>query len=246
MEQMKQIPSGSVDMILCDLPYGVTRNRWDEVLPFSEMWEQYRRIAKPSAAIVLFSDGMFQARLMLSNPSMWRYNLVWDKVLSSGFLNANRMPLRSHEEICVFYKRQPTYTPQKSPGKKNHSKGKMTGDFENRNYGRYGIVDNRDSLGELKHPTSIIRFQKPHPSTAFHPTQKPLDLCVWLIKSFTVPGDTVLDNCMGSGTTGVSCALSDRGFIGIETDEKYFSIAKSRIEDTYRMMYGSEWRSRYE
>lgn len=146
LEFMKEIPDASIDMILCDLPYGITRNKWDSVIPLEPLWLEYKRIAKPNAAIVLFADGMFEANLMLSNPKMWRYNLVWDKVLTSGFLNANRMPLRSHEEICVFYQKQPTYNPQKTLGQKNHSKGHPK-ENANENYGEYGFVDNADELG---------------------------------------------------------------------------------------------------
>lgn len=160
---------------------------------------------------------------------MWRYNLVWDKVLTSGFLNANKQPLRQHEEIVVFYKKQPTYNPQKTKGTPNHSKGKPK-ESSNNNYNSFGWVDNVDKLGNMKHPKSIVTFSKPHPSTMIHPTQKPLDLLEWLIKTYTNENDTILDNCMGSGTTGVACKNLNRNFIGIEKDEKYFNIAKERIE----------------
>jgi DNA modification methylase len=127
LQGMKDIPDGSIDMILCDLPYGVTRNSWDSMIPLEDLWRQYKRIIKDNGAICLHADGMFMAMLMMSQPKLWRYNLVWDKVLTSGFLNANRMPLRKTEEICVFYKKQPTYNPQKSVGARNHSKGKIAG-----------------------------------------------------------------------------------------------------------------------
>lgn len=176
------------------------------------------------------------AKLMTSNPKMWRYNLVWNKVLPSGFLNANRMPLRTTEEIVVFYNKQPIYNPQKTKGTPNHSKGKAvnkTSDDEgrvNNNYGKYTIVDNNKELGDIKHPTSLITFSKPHPSVSLHPTEKPVHLCEWLIKSYTNENMTVLDNCMGSGSTGVACVNTNRNFIGIELDENYFNIAKERIE----------------
>lgn len=228
---MKEIPSHSIDMVLCDLPYGgVTKNKWDSALPLDELWRQYKRIIKPNAAIVLFSDGMFEANLMLSNPKMWRYNLVWDKVLVTGFLNANRMPLRSHEEICVFYDKQPVYHPQKTIGEKNHSSGAKK-DRANHNYGSFDFVDNSESLGCMKHPRSIVRFQKPHASKTVHPTQKPVELCEYLIKTYTDENHIVLDNCMGSGTTGIACVNTGRRFIGIEKDEGYFSIAERRIHD---------------
>lgn len=228
LELMSNIPPASVDMILCDLPYGITKNKWDSVIPLDKLWEQYKRIAKPNAAICLFADGMFEANLMLSNPKWWRYNLVWDKVLTSGFLNANRMPLRSHEEICVFYQKQPTYNPQKTVGEKNHSKGRPK-ENANENYGEYGFVDNSDQLGNLKHPKSILTFPKPHPSVAVHPTQKSLELCQWLIRTYTNPGDVVLDNCMGSGTSCLAAKNEGRKFIGMELNESYFSIAKQRL-----------------
>lgn len=228
LELMSELPDASIDMILCDLPYGVTKNKWDSVIPLDKLWEQYKRIAKPNAAIVLFADGMFEANLMLSNPKWWRYNLVWDKVLTSGFLNANRMPLRSHEEICVFYQKQPIYNPQKVIGEKNHSKGRPK-ENANENYGVYNFVDNSDQLGNMKHPKSILTFPKPHPSVAVHPTQKSLELCQWLIRTYTNPGDVVLDNCMGSGTSCLAAKNEGRKFIGMELNESYFSIAKQRL-----------------
>ena len=236
LEIMKNIPDNSVNLILCDLPYGITRNKWDSIIPLNKLWEQYKRITKENCAICLFADGMFMAKLMTSNPKMWRYNLVWNKVLPSGFLNANRMPLRTTEEIVVFYNKQPIYNPQKTKGTPNHSKGKAvnkTSDDEgrvNNNYGKYTIVDNNKELGDMKHPTSLITFSKPHPSVSLHPTEKPVHLCEWLIKSYTNENMTVLDNCMGAGSTGVACVNTNRNFIGIELDENYYNIAKERIE----------------
>ena len=227
LEIMREIPTASVDMILCDLPYERTRNKWDTALPMEKLWEQYKRIIKESGAILLFADGLFMARLMLAEPKLWRYNIVWDKILKGGFLNANKMPLRQHEEICVFYKKTPTYNPQKTEGKKNHSK-KTTG--TDNCYGKYNIVDNSEKLGNMKHPTSIVSFQKDHPSVAVHPTQKPVRLLEYLVRTYTNEGETVLDNCMGSGGTGVACLNTGRCFIGIEKDPHYFHIAKERID----------------
>ncbi len=229
LELMKDISDKSIDMILCDLPYGVTQNKWDSVIDLKLLWEQYERIIKDNGVICLTAQNKFSAKLMLSNENLHKYNLVWDKQLTSGFLNANRMPLRVHEDILIFYKKLPTYNPQKVKGKPNHSKGKMTTD-ENNNYGTYGKIDNKEILGDMKHPKSIISFQKPHPSKCLHPTEKSLELFEWLIKSYSNEGDLVLDNCMGSGTTGVACKNLNRDFIGIELDEKYFEIAKKRIE----------------
>lgn len=225
---MKDLPDDSIDLILCDLPYQRTKNRWDVIIPFAPLWEQYKRLIKPNGAILLFADGMFMADLMKSNEPWWRYNLVWDKQLTSGFLNANRQPLRQHEQICVFYQKQPTYNPQKTIGEKSHSKGKAK-DCENNNYGEYRFVDNADAHGNMKFPTSILSFQKPHPSSSLHPTEKSVALCEWLIRTYSNPGDVVLDNCMGCGTTGIAALNTGRRFIGYETDEQYFTVAQERL-----------------
>lgn len=226
---MPKIKDKSVDMILCDLPYGRTHNKWDAVIPFEDLWKEYNRVIKDNGAIALFSDGLFMAELMLSNKSMWRYNIVWDKVLPTGFLNANRQPLRSHEEIVIFYKKQPTYNPQKVKGQPNHSKGYSQKNTNN-NYGKYGIVDNREELGDMKHPKSIWTFMKPHPSKMVHPTEKSLECIECLIKTYTNENELVLDNCMGSGTTCVGALHLNRRFIGIEKEEKYFDIAVNRMK----------------
>lgn len=234
MELMQKIPDGSVDMVLCDLPYGSTKNPWDRTLDLDRLWPIYKRVVKQNGAICLFADGIFMADLMKSNRAGWRYNLVWDKVLPSGFLNANRMPLRWTEEIVVFYRKQPVYHPQKVLGKPSHSKGNLVGkqaddSIRNRDYGNYTVVDNSKEHGAWKHPTSLLTFQKPHPSKSLHPTEKPVLLCEWLIKTYTDPGDTVLDNCMGSGTTGIACLNTGRNFIGIEKNPKDFAVARERI-----------------
>ena len=168
---------------------------------------------------------------MMSNPDMWRYNLIWDKILTSGFLNAKRMPLRSHEDILVFYKSLPTYNPQMSEGKPLHGKGTSykTKELTNNCYGSLGATEDVRKGSTEKYPTSIIRFQKPHPSCSVHPTQKSTELCEWLIRTYTNEGETVLDNCMGSGTTGVAAINTNRNFIGMELTENYFAIAEERI-----------------
>lgn len=236
LELMSKIKDKSVDMILCDLPYGQTaRNKWDVVIPFRSLWSHYERIIKDNGAIVLFGNGMFTSDLMQSNKKMWRYNLIWDKVLPAGHLNANRMPLRQHEDICVFYKKLPTYNPQKTQGKPCHTRGKATKkskeEYSNThtNYGLYKAVE---TLGNLKHPTSILSFSKPHPSTTIHPTQKSEELCCYLIKTYTNKGDIVLDNCMGSGTTGRACIKTNRKFIGIEKESEMFKKAKESLLKT--------------
>lgn len=237
LELMKDISDKSIDMILCDLPYGVTaKNKWDSVIPYQPLWEQYNRIIKDNGAIVLFGQDKFTAETMLSNKKLHRYNLIWKKVLPSGFLNANRMPLREHEDIMVFYKKLPTYNPQKIKGKPCHTKGKVVGkmndaQLNNNNYRDFKCVETE---GDMKFPTSILEFSKPHPSISVHPTQKPVELLEWLIKTYTNEGETVLDNCMGSGSTGVACVNTNRKFIGIELDTSYYEIAKQRVDNTYK------------
>jgi site-specific DNA-methyltransferase (adenine-specific) len=227
LEIMKDIPDESIDLILCDLPYGVTHNKADVVIPFEPLWEQYERIIKDNGAIVLFGQGLFFVDLVNSNRKLFKYDLVWDKRLVSGFLNAKKMPLRQHEQIAVFYKKPPTYNPQMKIGAVNHSKGEPKSN-KNNNYGQYGFTESKQD--GLKYPTSVLEFQKPHPSVALHRTEKPVALLEYLIKTYTNEGETVLDNCMGSGSTGVACVNTNRKFIGMELDENYFNIAKDRIE----------------
>lgn len=229
LERMKEIPDKSIDMILCDLPYGVTNNKSDIVIPFEPLWEQYLRITKETSSICLFAQGIFYVDLVNSNRQMFRYDLVWDKVLTSGFLNANKMPLRRHEQIAVFYKKPPIYNPQMTEGAINHSPGHKIGEVTNNNYDHFEKVEPK--YDGLKHPTSILEFQKPHPSIAKHRTEKSVELLEWLIKTYTNKGDTVLDNCMGSGTTGLACISTDRSFTGIEKDEDYFKISCDRIRE---------------
>lgn len=231
LEGLKAIPDKSVDLIITDPPYGTTRNTWDNKVPLGQLWAECKRVIKDNGAILIFSDGLFMAELMLSEPKLWRYNLVWDKVLTSGFLNANRMPLRQTEEVCVFYKKAPTYHPQKTKGKKNHSKGKPA-DYANNNYGSFNFQDNAEELGDLKHPTSLVSFSKPHPSVAVHPTQKPVALLEYLIKTYSDPGDTVLDPFMGSGSTAVASLRTGRNYVGFELSAEYCQIAEQRIADT--------------
>ncbi len=231
LELIKDIPDKSVDAIICDLPYGTTQNKQDIIIPFDKLWEQYERVIKDNGAIVLFGQGLFFVDLINSNRKLFRYDLVWDKQLISGFLNANRMPLRVHENIAIFYKKLPIYNPQYTEGKPLHSKGKtyMNKEHKNENYGKFEMTDDNRSGSTQKHPKSIISFQKPHPSIAQHRTEKSIEMLEWLVKTYTNEGDMVLDNCMGSGTTGVACKKTGRHFIGIEKDEKYFEIAVSRV-----------------
>lgn len=230
---MKDIPSKSVDMILCDLPYGVTaKNKWDTIIPYEPLWTEYNRIIKDNGAIVLFGQGIFTAKTMLSNEKIHRYNMIWQKDRPSGFLNAKRMPLRSHEDIMVFYKKLPTYNPQFWEGKPLHGMGSKfkEGKLGNNNYGDFDSHTNPSAnrAGDTqKHPRSILTFSRPHPP--IHPTQKPVELLEWLIKSYTNENDIVLDNCMGSGSTAIASINTNRSYIGIEMDEEYIELANSRI-----------------
>lgn len=233
LDKMNNIEDKSVDMILCDLPYGCTaRNKWDNIIPFDKLWKQYERVIKDNGAIVLFAQGMFTANLMLSNPKLWRYNLIWQKTQPTGFLNAKRMPLRNHEDICIFYKKLPTYNPQKTTGhKRKVSKAEhKIGCKNTSDYGEHGLTT-YDSTE--RYPLSVMTFSKDIQKEALHPTQKPVALCEYLIKTYTNEEDIVLDNCMGSGSTGVAAVNSNRKFIGIELDNNYFSIARERVLKSY-------------
>lgn len=236
LDVMKQIPNGSIDMIACDLPYGVTQNKLDIIIPFEPLWSEYKRIIKERGCIALFAQGVFFVELVQSNRKMFRYDLVWDKVLTTGFLNAGRMPLRQHEQIAIFYKKLPEYHPQFTEGKPLHSKGfsYMDKEHKNNNYGQFHMTDDSRKESTEKYPTSIIRVPKPHPSIALHRTEKPVELLKWLILTYSNKGDTIMDNCMGAGGCGVACAKTGRKFIGIEKDPGYFEIAKNRIEEAYK------------
>lgn len=237
LELMKDLADGSVDMILTDLPYGVLNKsnaaaKWDCQIPFEPLWAQYKRLIRDDGAIVLFAQGMFTAKLMLSNPKMWRYNLIWKKGgRCSGFLNANRQPLRNHEDIVVFSKKQTIYNPQMRPclpSDRTHSRGRLQNDQKNSCYGDYKQV--QTSFRDEKFPTSVLDFQPEHKNFN-HPTEKPVPLLEHLIKTYTNEGMTVLDSCMGSGSTCVAAINAGRNYIGFELDEKYFDIAKRRIDE---------------
>lgn len=238
--EMDKIADKSVDMILCDLPYGTTQNKWDSVLPLDLLWEQYKRILKANGIVCLFGDLGFKARLILSNEQMFKYDLIWDKVVPSGFLNANKMPMRRHESIMVFGGNK--FNKIMKPRNPNsHSLGrvenytKSRGKYEQSNYGE--IKDKKiNAIADysIKNPDSILEFTKGNGRGKYkrdHPTQKPVELMEYLIKTYTNEGETVLDNCMGSGTTGVACKKTGRNFIGIEKDPKYFEIAVRRVSE---------------
>ncbi len=198
MDLLQKVPNKKVNLILCDLPYGYTQNEWDRILPLKELWKQYERVIKDDGIIILTSDSLFSAKLIMSNPTMYKYSLIWNKVGTTGFLNANRMPLRQHEDILLFYKKLGTYNPIMTTGKAYKIKHRP----KTSNYGNFDENYGTDNKGQ-RYPTSIISiFQKRNPNG--HPTQKPVELFRYLIKTYTNEGDLVLDNCMGSGTTAVA------------------------------------------
>lgn len=230
LEIMKEMPDKSVDMILCDLPYGTTKCKWDTIIPFEPLWEQYNRIIKDNGAIVLFGSEPFSSLLRCSNLDNYRYDIIWEKSRISNFMFVKKQIGKCHENISIFYKRQPTYNPQMSKGEpyKDNREGQV----------RKETLMNRSTIKKsinnegVRYPRSVIRVPF-HNGSLLHPTQKPVDLLEWLIKTYSNEGELVLDNTMGSGSTGVACLNTNRRFIGIEKDENYFKIAKERIEDTY-------------
>lgn len=230
LQRMKEIPDGSVDMVLCDLPYGATCNRWDTCILFEPLWEQYHRICKKNAAILLFGQPPFSAIEITSNLKEFRYEWIYEKTNATGFLNAKRMPLKAHESILVFYKNSPTFNPQFENGEPRIKGG---GNRTSENYGKFLYSDKRIYDGK-RYPRDVIKFSNSNRTNgaALHPTQKPVALLEYLIRTYTNDGETVLDNCFGSGSTGVACVNTNRNFIGIELDQSYFDIAKQRIEQT--------------
>ena len=226
---MQRIPDKSIDMILCDLPYGTTRNSWDSVLPFNKLWEQYERIIKDNGAIVLTAQTPFDKVLGTSKPEWLRYEWIWEKTNATGHLNANRMPLKSHENILVFYKELPIYNPQFTYGKPY----KATNGTHNRNYGKQ--KDNIETVNDgYRFPRSVLFFKNEKDN--FHPTQKPVELFEYLIKTYTNDEGVVLDNCIGSGTTAIACINTNRNYIGFEIDEEYYRKAIDRINSHVSQM----------
>ena len=252
LEVMKTIPDNSIDMILCDLPYGTTQNKWDSVIDLQKLWEEYERIIKDDGAIVLTSQGIFTAKLILSNEKLFKYKITWIKSKSTNFLNAKKQPLRKHEDICIFYKKQPTYNPQMTEGEA-YDKGIRKDQFT----GSYGDFKPKHvkSSGE-RYPNDILFYEEQsiddfvYVKTAesegivFHPTQKPIELGRYLIKTYTKPGDIILDNACGSGSFLLSAIFENRQFIGIEKNEDgllhkvkpidYIKICTDRIHQTFK------------
>ena len=226
---MKEVPEKSVDMILCDLPYNVTACEWDKILPFPLLWEQYKRVIKPNGAIVLFSIQPFTTKLIHSNLKDFRYCWYWKKNNKTGAPFAKVQPMRCIEDICVFYQKKPTYNPQ---GLKKLEKPKTrTKPTENGVYD--GFSGGNLTQEYTNYPVNLLEIKNEAVDSRkrFHPTQKPVALLEYLIKTYTNEGETVLDNCMGSGSTGVACVNTNRNFIGIELDKEYFKIAKKRINE---------------
>jgi len=224
-EAMAKIPDGSVDMILCDLPYGTTQNKWDSVLPLDRLWAEYWRIAKPNAAVVLTAAQPFTTTLIASNMKNFRYCLVWDKVGTTGFQTAKVMPLRRHEDICVFYTKKPVYNPTMETRGEPRKKGGSKTDN-----GCYGDLRSAESFNNTYYPTSILQVSNASKKGLIHPTQKPVALFEYLIRTYTDEGMIVLDNTAGSGTTAIAAERSNRGWICIEGDEEYSAKAIARIE----------------
>lgn len=225
LEVMPVIPDGVVDMIFCDLPYGMTNNRWDKVISFESLWKEYKRIIKTNGAIVLTSQQPFATDLINSARRLFRYEIIWEKTMAQGFLNANKMPLRAHENILVFYKSLPTYNPQKTYGPVKR-KGKTIRRGSTSNYTQ--VKDNEYIDDGSRYPKSVVKISNGN-YQSLHPTQKPIKLVEWFIRTYSNAGDLILDNCVGSGTPPLCCLKNSRRFIGIEKELDFVRIAKARI-----------------
>ena len=238
LEVMKEIPDKSIDMILCDLPYGTTACKWDTIIPFEPLWEQYERIIKDNGAIVLFGSQPFTSELIHSNLKMFKYEWIWDKVNPSGFQIAKYQPLKQHENILVFGKNKINYYPIKIPRDKIK---------KSRHYGKssesnpLAYVDNINREYSDYNPKSIITVSNANRKGRLHPTQKPVALFEYLIKTYTNEGEIVLDNCIGSGTTAIAALNTGRFFIGIEKEEKYVEIARKRIDEHMQQLRKTSW-----
>ena len=226
LQGMKRIPDKSVDMILCDLPYGTTACKWDTIIPFEPLWEQYERVIKDHGAIVLFGTEPFSSLLRTSNIKRYRYDLIWEKSRFTNFLFVKKQFGKVHENISVFYKKQPTYNPQMEAGEPYKRKG--TGKPKTKELMVNPATDNGKVSDGLRYPKSILKFPF-HNVGNVHPTQKPSDLFEYLIRTYTDENETILDNCMGTGTTAIACINTNRNYIGFELDETYYNLANERI-----------------
>jgi len=237
LEIMREIPDHSVDLVLADPPYNTLNKsnpdaQWDKEVDLKALWKQYKRIVKPNGAILLFGQGLFAAKLIMSNPSWYKYDIVWNKVRKSNFLNCKRMPMRQHEQVLVFYKKLPTYNPQMvyaGPHQRNHSRGKQEGAQTNTCYGKFGKAE--VVMSDYKYPGTIITFAKGHNSEDWlHSTAKPVPLLRWLIKTYSNEGELVLDTFAGSGSTIIAAIDEKRDWIGIELSDKYYEICEKRVK----------------
>lgn len=228
LERMKEIPNSSVDLVLVDLPYQTTQNKWDSMINLDEMWLQLKRLCKPNTAKLMFAQTPFDKILGCSNLKELKYEWIWEKTTATGHLNAKKMPMKAHENILVFYDKLPTYNPQKTTGHKpanSYTKHQDDGS----NYGKTKVGISGGGQTD-RYPRSVQVFKTDKQKASLHPTQKPVDLLEYLIKTYTNENETVLDFTFGSGSTGVACLNTNRKFIGIEMDENYFNIAKDRME----------------
>lgn len=230
LELMNDIKDKSIDMILCDLPYGTTKAKWDKVIPFKPLWKQYERITKDNGAIILFAKQPFTTDLINSNRKMFKYTLVWDKKFAGNFANAKKMPLITHEDICVFYKKLPTYNPQMIKREKPIKTTAGTTPSKTTNYGINNSFKDIEKTYDKKYPISILKFKRKLGQKVLHPTEKSEELYKYLIETYTNKDELVLDNCCGSGTIGVAKVIG-RNFIGIEKDENFYKTACERVEE---------------
>lgn len=229
LKLMPLLEDNSIDLILADLPYAVSQNSWDTIIPFDKLWEQYERVIKPNGAIILTATQPFTSMLVMSNLKMFKYEWVWSKTIGSGQLNAKKQPLRTHESVLVFYKKPPTYNPQLSEGTPYHAKRKA--EFAGSGYGQQAPSETKNEGTRL--PKSILPISNPRIKGG-HPTQKPVELMEYLIKTYTNAGETVLDNVVGSGTTAVAALNTGRHFIAMEADPVFYETAVARVEETIR------------
>ena len=226
----KHVEDKSIDMIFCDLPYGTTQNKWDSVIPLDKLWKEYNRVIKDNGAIVLFAQTPFDKVLGASNLKMLKYEWVWEKTQATGHLNAKKMPMKAHENILVFYKKLPNYNPQKTTGHKPMNSGVRRSSLKNENYNEINKVDLPFGGNTDRYPRTVLEFKSDKQKNYLHPTQKPLDLIEYMIKTYTNEGDLILDNTCGSGTTGLGAKNLNRNYIMMEQDPKYYEIACRRVQ----------------
>lgn len=225
----KHVEDKSIDMIFCDLPYGTTQNKWDSVIDLPTLWGEYERVIKDNGAIVLFAQTPFDKVLGESNLKLLKYEWIWEKTQATGHLNAKKMPMKAHENILVFYKKLPTYNPQKTTGHKPMNSGVRRSSLKNENYNEINKVDLPFGGDTDRYPRTVLEFKSDKQKNYLHPTQKPLALIEYMIKTYTNEGDLILDNTCGSGTTGLGAKNLNRNYIMMEQDPKYFEIAKARV-----------------